>query len=503
MVGIDIGTTKSKVAYVDLSGKPTIVLDDRGAPQTSSVVFVSEDGKILVGADAVEQGAVDPTRCAHNFKLQLGTRDSVLGNGAAFDATDAAAAVIGFRKKHVEEAIGKQVSEGVATCPANFKDDQKQALLEAFARNGIKVPLLMPEPTAAGIAYGLKTDRSQMCLAVYDFGGGTFDASILDVDGSQISVLATEGVPRCGGNDLNQPIFDRLLSEIHRQTGEQPTRSNDPLLFAELEAKAESAKISLGKREKVPCVVGYKGRQVIVELVQEEFHRNIDPLIRKTTDALDRAVSSAGLTYSNIDRILFVGGSSLHPHVRELVAKHTGLQGQMDIDPDKAVAYGAALASVAEMAKDGRTATIRGQVIPDPSMFVQDVTAHGVGCCVADNNNGTKRLVNAILIPKNTRIPHKETQHFYLEHGDQQEADIEILQGEANADRDDCLIIGQLKLSELPRESSRTERIRIECVIDANGMVTATATDKVSGKQATVSVDYKKGIKPKDKPATI
>ncbi len=503
MVGMDIGTTQSKVAYVNLSGKPTIVLNDRGFPHTPSVVHVSEDGKTLVGADALEQGYVEPTRCARNFKLKLGTQESVLGNGVKFDPTDATAALIGYLKKHVEQAVGMEVTECVATCPANFRDDQKQALLEAFARNGIKVLLLLPEPTAAGYAYALNALRSKTSFADYDFGGGTFDSSVLEVDGSQITVLATEGVPKCGGNDLNQPIFERFLAEIRKQTGEEPTRSENPMLFSELDAKAESTKISLGNREKVPCVIGYKGNQIIVELTQEEFHRSIEPLVWQSLNALDQAIRGAGLTYTQIEQILLVGGSSRLPFIRESVAQHTGLQPKMDIDPDKAIAYGAALASVAEMAKDGRTATIRGQVIPDPAMFVRDVTAHGVGCCVTENSEGPKRLVNAILIPKNTQIPQKKTQHYYLEHGDQEEARIEILQGEADADRDKCLIIGELTLSDLPRESTRTERIRVECFIDTNGMVTATATDKVSGKQATVSVDYKKGIKPKDKPAAV
>lgn len=501
MIGIDIGTTQSKIAYVSPTGKPSIVLNDRGEAHTPSVVYVGKNGSKLVGRDAVEQGYIEPERTAKLFKLLLGTRDPVLANGDAFDATDATAAIIAYLKGCAEQSIGKAVAECVATCPANFRDDAKQALLEAFERNCIRVLSLLPEPTAAGFAYALHTERSRMTYVTYDLGGGTFDVSVLAIDGRQVSVLATEGIQKLGGNDLNEPIRERLLSEIKKKFRDEPTRASDPLLFQEIDARAEAAKISLGNRGQVPCVLGYKGGQTVVELKQDEYHRNIDPLVKQSLDATDRAVQAAELTYREIDQLLLVGGSSRLPYIRDAVAKHTGLQPKMDIDPEKAIAYGAALACVSEMAKEGRTATFRGQVIPDPAMFIRDVTAHTVGCCVVDTTDGRKRLVNAELIPQNSTIPCKKIEHYYLEHEDQVEARVEILQGLADAERDECLIIGELVLDNLPKESIRTQRLQVECVIDANGMVTATAMDKVSGKCTTVSVDYKKGMKPKDKPS--
>jgi molecular chaperone DnaK len=216
---------------------------------------------------------------------------------------------------------------------------------------------------------------------------------------------------------------------------------------------------------------------------------------------LDRAVAGAGLTINQIDHLIMVGGTSRLPYIQDAVAQHTGLAPKTDIDPEKAIAYGAALASLSELARQGRNATIRGQVIPAPNMFVREVTAHPVGCCVVDTSIASRRLSNSVIIPRNTPIPCRKTDRFFLEHADQPQARIEILQGDSDANRDDCLLIGELLLDDLPEEDRATARIEVEYVIDGNGMVTATATDLVSNKQQTVSVDYKKGIKASEKPA--
>jgi molecular chaperone DnaK len=502
MIGIDIGTYQSKAAIVEPSGHPVSVLNERGHAHTPSVVYVPEKGKVLVGTDAVEQGYLDPRRRASVFKLNLGSRESVLECGLDFDATDATTAVIAKLKDDVERTIGKEAPECVATYPANFRDDGKQALLEAFERNDWKVLALVAEPTAAAIAYSLASGRTRSIVLVYDYGGGTFDVSIVEFDGPQVTVKATEGIPKHGGEHLNQPIRDRILLEIGQKFGRVPDRSADPLLHMDIDGKAEAAKISLANRTVVPSVVGYIGSQIVVELTQEEFHRSIEPMIRQTLDAVDRALNAAQMRFSDINQLLMVGGTSRSPFIQDMVARHTGLRPKTDIDPEKVIAHGAAVACVAEMAKIGRTSTFRGRVIPDPGIFVRDVTAHGVGCCVIDASNGSKRLINSVVVPKNTPIPLRKVDHFFLEHEDQTEVRIEILQGEADADRDDCLPIGELVLDGLPKEDKRTQRIEIVCIIDSNGMVTATAVDKVSGKRAAVSFDYKTGIKQREKLAT-
>ncbi|MFC1793672.1 Hsp70 family protein, partial [Planctomycetota bacterium] len=270
--------------------------------------------------------------------------------------------------------------------------------------------------------------------------------------------------------------------------------------YYELRQKAEAAKISLNSRKEVPIVLSVKTKQFVVKISQDQFHQDINPWIQKTLDAMNKAVSAAGLTYKEVDHIVLVGGTSKLPHIEQKVADATGIAPKTDIDPDKAISYGAAYICLTELAKDGQTPTSNGKVIPVPDVFVRDVTAHHVGCCVVDNSTSKRELQQAVIISKNTPIPCTRSDCFYLESEDQTEARIEILQGDPNTKRDQCLLIGEFDLKNLPREKVRTPRIQIEYVIDVNGMVTATATDKVSGKQQSVSVDYKKGVKPKDKP---
>ena len=500
MFGFDIGTTRSKVAKVDPTGKPSIITNSRGEPTTPSVLYRDRSGHMLVGTDAREQGVVDPRGYAANFKLALGTTQSVLQDGDPFTPTDATAALIAALKGDAENATGTQVEEAVFTCPANFRDDAKQALMEAAERNGIKVQRLVPEPSAAGFAYSHDKGFEKARILVYDFGGGTFDVSVIEIDGDQITVRSTEGVPHLGGNNLDEVLETFVLDAVRKQTAKEPTPQSDPLFFLDVRQRIETAKISLGVQKEVPIVTSFGGAQILVQVKQNEFQKAIDPLVQQSLDALDRAVQAAGLSIDKIDRLIMVGGTSRLPFIQSRVAEHTGIVPHLDIDPEKAIAYGAVLASVSEIAREGRTATLQGQVIPAPDAFVRDCTAHDVGCCVVVDRQSKRRFVNSVIIPKNTPIPCQRSDRFYLEHDEQTAAQIEILQGEAEAQRDNCLLIGELALDDLPREPNRSERIHVEYVIDANGMVTATATDKVSGKSQTVAVDYKRGIKPRPKP---
>jgi molecular chaperone DnaK len=413
-IGIDFGTTRLKIACVDPSGKPIIILNDRGQPFTPAYLYFSESGEVLVGIDALEQGYIDPTRCVRNFKLKLGTTENLLGNGQVIDPTDAATIALEHLKKMAEEQLGIQVGECVLTCPANFRDDGKQALLEAAERAGLEVLKLVHEPMAAGFAYSLNKGGDKKYL-VFDWGGGTFDVAVQHVQGPKVTTLATEGIHKLGGNDLNECINKRVLAEMQSKFGAVPEPDKEPLFFLDIDLRVEAAKISLNNRKKVPIVAQHNGNQTIVEISHEEFHRDIEHLIQQSLDAVDKAIAAAGLTMNDIDHVVMVGGTSRIPHIQNKVADHTGLHPKTDVDPDKAIAYGAALISIIELQKKGKTVKFRGQVIPTPEMFACDVTAHGVGCCVVDNSAPRKRLRNAVIIAKNTPIPCQRSNQFYLE----------------------------------------------------------------------------------------
>jgi molecular chaperone DnaK len=210
---------------------------------------------------------------------------------------------------------------------------------------------------------------------------------------------------------------------------------------------------------------------------------------------MDTAVRSANLGYDQIDRLIMVGGTSRIPFIQDRVAEHTRLVPKLDIDPDKAVVYGAALACGAELTRQGETATVNGVVIPTPELLIHEVTAHAVGCCVLDRSAPKDCLRNAAIVTKHSRIPCQRTQRFFLNSEDQKDAQIEVLQGEPDAAREACLAIGEITLDNLPPEPQRTQRIQLNFEIDANGMVTVTAKDLVGGATKTISIDYKKNVK--------
>jgi molecular chaperone DnaK len=493
VIGIDYGNGEIKVASVDQAGKAYIILNERGELSTPSVLHCSRDGSVLLGTDAVEQSYADPTGCIRESKLKLGTTENLLKNGKVITATDVAEKFFSHIKNWAEKKLGVEVSECVITCPANVRDDSKQALLEAAEKAGLKVLKLLHEPTAAGYAYTLNKGGDRTYI-VYDWGHGTFDVSIQRVRKSQVDTLATEGVRELGGRDINTCIKRRVLAEAEKQLGPIPGPEEDPMLHYDLDQKVKAAKISLNNRKKVNVVVSYKGNQAVIEIDQEEYHQDITPLIKQTLDAMEKAMSAAGLNYKDIDNVVPVGGTSKIPFVQELLAKTTGITPSTDIDPQSAIAYGAAYACVIEMAKNGTKPTM----IPAPDLFARDVTAHSVGCAVVSNSGSKRELLHAEIIPKNTPIPCQRSDVFYLETPEQTQAKIEILQGNQHNDRrDDCLLIGELLLEDIPRESTRTPRIVVDYCIDANGMVNATASDKISGKTVSTSVDYKRGMKPK------
>lgn len=495
VIAIDFGTFQSEAAYLDITGKPVIISNHRGDDATPTVVYYQKNGSHLIGRDALEQGYLDPAHCVRNFKLKLGTTENLLPGPEVMTATDAAAIVIGQLKADAEKALNVKLTQVIATAPANFRDDAKQALIEAYKRHGLEVIKLVPEPTAAGIAYG-QDKVSQSNFLVFDFGGGTFDISVMKKLGDTITILATEGVPHLGGKDINACIEKYMLDKIASQTGACPDPAKDNLLFYDLAERSELAKISLSNpsRKEVPITVSYKGQQFVEKMTQNWFRKAIDPLIDQAIVAMDAAVKAAGLTYPEINSLIMVGGTSRIGYIQDRVAQHTGLYPKTDIDPLKAIVYGAAIAGIAELAQQGKTVSINGQVIPAPDLVIQDVTAHDIGCSVVDNSGQQRKVIHNVMLPKNTPIPCSHSSSFYLEFDDQTEVQLEILQGKARADRNDCLIIGQAVLSNLSLENKRTDRILVHYQIDGNGMVTATVTDKISGQSKTVSVDYRHGV---------
>ncbi|QDV89917.1 Chaperone protein DnaK [Phycisphaerae bacterium RAS2] len=493
IISIDFGNSKVKCAYPDRTGQTVAVKNGHGGNGLRACVYIDGSGQCLVGDDAHEQGFVDPQNVVRHFKLSLGSDQKLLGGK---NAAELAEILILAAKQFAEKQAGESVDAAVISVPANFTDKQKKALQQACESAGIKVLRVISEPAAAAFAYAEQNSSNKRGskIAVYDLGSSTFDCAICESNGDEILVLATEGVQKLGGDDLDEVLKQVILDKLEKKTGKDcRVALSDPFFALDLDTRAAGAKISLGKRDKVQIPMSLKGQHYVISVTKAEFEKAIKALIERTLDCLDKLFATAGITVRDLTSLYLVGGPSRMPFIQDMVANRTGMVPRMEIDPEMAVAHGAALVAVSEMAKQGTPARIGGDTIPQPDAFLKEATHHDIGIAVEDRSGGGKRIVNAVVVAKNTPVPCKvPPQYFRLESPDQRDVLIEILQGPDRADIKDCLIIGRLELNDLPVEAARSPRIEIKCEFDQNTFVTVTARDTISGKEVSVRVEVLK-----------
>lgn len=490
VAGIDIGTTRCKAAVIDDTGRAQIVLNRRGDPYTPSAVYFEDGHKPIVGVEAVAEGFLDPENVHSCFKRVLGAADVLHTDtkGKTYTATDLTRVLIASIKADIETRFNEEIDEAVFTVPANFQDHRKQAMIDAAEAAGVRVKKLVHEPTAAGIAYALEK-KQDFRFAVFDLGGGTLDVSIMESAGDTITVLNSTGREKLGGEDFSARIERLVIDQFVKENHYEPTVATDPMFFQELAEKAEQAKIHLSLKNKTRVVVGCQGHQSIVEITRDRFDSLTKDLLQDALDCTSQAVGEINLSFADLDTIVLVGGGVRLPAVMDALADHTGIVPHCDIEPDRAVCFGAAQMCAMEFANTGKTIMIGGRAIPAPKAFVQESTAHGVGCCVAEKD-GTLR--NAVILPKGTAIPTTKTDRFSIQNEGQTEARIEVLQGDEGQAHEDCLSIGEIVLTNLPPEHQKTKRIEITYAIDGNGMIRATGRDLVGGEQVEIRIDYSK-----------
>ncbi len=494
VLGTDCGASRSKCAIVDASGAPIAVPNIDGELHILSTAYLGEDGRIEVGRPALERGYMAPDRLVQNFKPKLSSGESLWLGGQQMTAVEPTAALVRTLKENGERLVNAEINCCVTACPASANDNHKANLRRAHELAGLEVERIIPEPTAAGYAYGVQRDsRPSMCI-VFDVGAYTSDVSVMQTERGEIKVLACEG-RTLGGNDFDQLLETHVLDALETACGSRPVPNDDPLFFLDLLQRIEHAKMSLGGRTEVPITVAWQGHCHVITLKQESFVEDATSLLRQITDTGERVLAAAGLRREDLDHLLVVGGSARSPFVRDAIARRVGLAPRTDIAVDNAVAYGVALICLEELKRRGRHSSLGGRIIPAPGVALRDITTHAVGCTVLDRESG--KLINTAIIDQHTEIPCRRADEFFLEHEDQTHAAVEVLQGDANAERDQCTSIGTLILADLPKESRRTRRIRVEYAINRDGMVTATATDKVSGKSQTVSLDFRSGLNTK------
>ncbi len=505
IIGIDLGTTNSCVAFRD-GEKVRVIENSEGDRTTPSIVAFTEDGEVLVGQAAKRQAVTNPENTLHAVKRLIGRRfdDAVVQKDIAMvpykivkaDNGDAwveargdkkappqiSAEVLKKMKKTAEDYLGETVTEAVITVPAYFNDSQRQATKDAGKIAGLDVKRIINEPTAAALAYGLdKKDGADSVVAVYDLGGGTFDVSIIeiaDVDGEkQFEVLATNGDTFLGGEDFDMRVIDYLAESFKKDSGMD--LKGDPLAMQRLKEAAEKAKIELSSSQQTEVNLPYitadasGPKHLVVKLTRAKLESLVEDLVARSLEPCKIALSDAGLSGSDIDEIILVGGQIRMPLVQQQVTEFFGKEPRKDVNPDEAVAMGAAL----------QGAVLAGDVT---DVLLLDVTPLSLGI-------ETMGGIATALIEKNTTIPTKKSQTFSTAEDNQTAVTIHVVQGErkqAAANKS----LGRFDLADIPPSPRGMPQIEVTFDIDANGILNVSAKDQATGKEQSIVVKASSGL---------
>ena len=471
IIGIDLGTTNSCVAVME-GGQPVVIVNSDGARTTPSVVGFAKNGERLIGETAKRQAITNPDNTISSIKRHMGENYKVNIEGKAYSPQEISAMVLQKLKADAESYLGETVSEAVITVPAYFNDAQRQATKDAGRIAGLDVKRIINEPTSAALAYGLDNESEQKIM-VYDLGGGTFDVSIIEIGGGVIEVLSTNGNTHLGGDDFDQRIIDYLVAEFKKAEGMD--LSKDKMAMQRLKEAAEKAKKELSTvtttNINLPFITMNQDgpKHLDVTLSRAKFDELTADLVDGTMGPVRQALSDAGLSASEIDKVLLVGGSTRIPAVQEAVKKYTGKEPFKGINPDECVAVGAAI-------QGGKLAGDEGA----GSVLLLDVTPLSLGI-------ETLGGVATKLIDRNTTIPTNKKQIFSTAEDNQTAVDIHVVQGERPLARDNKTL-GQFKLDGIAPARRGVPQIEVTFDIDANGIVNVSAKDLGTGKEQHITI---------------
>ncbi|MCB1661214.1 MAG: molecular chaperone DnaK [Pseudomonadales bacterium] len=504
IIGIDLGTTNSCVAVME-SGKPKVIENSEGDRTTPSIVAFTGDGEIIVGQSAKRQAVTNPKNTLFAIKRLIGRRfdDEVVQkdikmvpytikaadngdawveiNGEKKAPPQISAEVLKKMKKTAEDYLGETVTEAVITVPAYFNDSQRQATKDAGRIAGLEVKRIINEPTAAALAYGMDKKRGDSTVAVFDLGGGTFDISIIEiaeVDGEhQFEVLSTNGDTFLGGEDFDLKLIDYLADEFKKENGID--LHNDPLALQRLKDAAEKAKIELSSTQQTDVNLPYVTadasgpKHLNVKITRAKFESLVESLVERTLEPVKIALKDAGLSASDINDVILVGGQTRMPLVQAKVKDFFGKEARKDVNPDEAVAVGAAI----------QAAVLSGDV---KDVLLLDVTPLSLGI-------ETLGGVMTTLIEKNTTIPTKKTQVFSTAEDNQSAVTIHVLQGERKQATQNKSL-GRFDLADIPPSPRGMPQIEVSFDLDANGILNVGAKDKATGKEQSIVIKASSGL---------
>ena len=478
-IGIDLGTTNSCVAVIE-GGEPVVIPNAEGARTTPSVVAFKKDGERIVGQAAKRQAIANPDRTVISIKREMGSDYKVKIDDKQYTPQEISAMILQKLKLDAEAYLGEKVTSAVITVPAYFTDAQRQATKDAGKIAGLDVKRIINEPTAAALSYGIDKGEEQKVM-VYDLGGGTFDVSIIEMGDGVQEVLATAGNNRLGGDDFDKRVMDWMISEFKKDNGID--LSGDKMAMQRLKEAAEKAKIELSGMTSTQISLPFitadatGPKHLDMTLTRAKFDELTSDLVEKTIGPVKQAMSDAGLTFNDINKVLLVGGSSRMPAVQEAVKKITGKDPFKGINPDECVAIGAAL----------QAGVLGGEV---EGLLLLDVTPLSLGV-------ETMGGVMTKIIDRNTTIPTKKSQIFSTAADGQTQVEINVLQGEREFARDNKQL-GLFKLDGIAPAPRGVPQIEVTFDIDANGIVNVSAKDLGTGKEQHITISSSSNMSKED-----
>lgn len=480
IIGIDLGTTNSCVSVME-GGEAIIIPNVEGNRTTPSVVAFTKDGERLVGETAKRQAITNPDRTISSIKREMGSNYKIDIDGKDYTPQDISAMILQKLKADAESYLGETVSEAVITVPAYFTDAQRQATKDAGKIAGLEVKRIINEPTAAALAYGMDKEHGQHKIMVYDLGGGTFDVSILEVGDGVFEVLATRGNNKLGGDDFDQRIINYIADNFKKENGVDLTQ--DKMSLQRLKEAAEKAKKELSTTMTTNINLPFISATAAgplhlnMDLTRAKFNELTHDLVEKTTEPVRSAIKDAGISASEIDKVLLVGGSTRIPAVQEAVKQIIGKDPQKDINPDECVAIGASI----------QGGVLTGEV---KDLLLLDVTPLSLGL-------ETLGGVTTRLIERNTTIPTKKSQIFTTAADSQTSVDIHVLQGEREMAADNTTL-GRFQLEGIAPAPRGIPQIEVTFDIDANGIVNVSAKDLGTGKEQKITITASSNLSKED-----